>query len=220
MRGVGISKSATYKHVQTLTRLGYLVRRDDEYHLSLRFLVLGRQARERLPLDIAESVVSSLAETAGHVTNFIARENDHGVYAFRVEPEGGADTAQSTGESAPLHATAGGKAILAHLDGEDRRGIVESTDLPKYTKKTIADPEELEAELQSIRDRRVAFDREEFTEGFQCVASPVLDSDGSPVGAVSVTGNIQHMSGKRLEEDVVGLVISAAKNIETEVRTA
>ena len=218
-REVDLSKSAVYKHVQTLLRLGYLVRRGNEYHLSLRFLMLGMHARERLPFDAAETVVTELAETTGHATNFMARENDHVIYAFQVEPEGSAYEARSEGETAPINATAGGKAIFAYLDDEERDKIIERTGLQQYTPKTITDRAALEAELRSIRDKRVAFDREEFVQGFQCVASPILDGDRTPIGSVSVTGNIQYMSGKRLEEDVVGLVISAAKRIEKEFRT-
>lgn len=219
-REVDISKSAVYKHVQTLTRLGYLVREGNEYHLSLQFLRLGMEARNRLPLAVAETVVADLAETTGHTTNFIARENDRGIYALRVDPEGKTSTERLEGKVAPLHATAGGKSILACLDEEERDGIAERTGLPRFTDKTITDRSVLDEELQSIRDKRVAFDREEFIEGVQCVASPVLASDDSPIGSVSVTGNIQIMSGKRLEEEVVGLVVSAAKTIEKEVRTS
>lgn len=217
-RETGLSKGAVYKHVRTLLRLGYLVRRGDDYHLSLRFLVLGRQARERLPAEAAESVVANLAETTGHTTNFLVRENDRVVYAFRSRPDAPrADSAE--GETAPIHATAGGKAILAHLDADDREAVVERAGLEPYTPKTITTAAALDEELQSVRDRRVAFDREEFVDGHQCVASPVLDVDDAPVGAVSVTGNVHRMSGKRLEEDVVGLVISAAKDIERRIRT-
>ncbi|SDR08716.1 IclR family transcriptional regulator [Halopelagius longus] len=218
-REVGLSKSAVYKHVQTLCRLGYLVREGDEYHLSLKFLMLGTEARKRLPLTVAERVVTELAETTGHTTNFIARENDRGIYALRVEPEGMTSKAQLEGKEAPLHATAGGKSIFAYLDEDERDEIIERTGLEAFTDKTITDRAVLDEELQSVRDKRVAFDREEFIDGVQCVASPVLASDHSPIGSVSVTGNIQIMSGKRLEEEVVGLVVSAAKTIEKEVRT-
>lgn len=218
-REVDISKSAVFKHVKTLSRLGYLVRHGDDYHLSLRFLMLGNQAREELPLDAAETVVTQLAETTSHATNFFARENDSAICALWVEPDDGAFTERSVGDSFPLHATAGGKAIFAHLDDTERDEIIEKTGLSEYTEKTITDRTELDAELQSIRDKRIAFDREEYTAGLQCVASPVLDSDKTPLGSVSVIGNIQQMSGKRMEEDVVGLVISAAKTIEKEVRT-
>jgi len=217
-RKVGLSKSAVHKHVQTLIDIGYLVREDDAYYLSNRFLSLGNRARERLPLEPATNVVNDLAETTGHVTNLMAYENGHAVYSLRVEPEG-ADLGEpvTEGEVAPLHATAGGKAILAFFPKEKRTDILDSVGLPAHTKKTITDAQELERNLRSIRDQHIAFDREEFITGHQCVASPVIDQDGTPIAAVSVTGNIQQMSGKRLEEDVTGLVTSAAKSIETEL---
>ncbi|MDS0300760.1 IclR family transcriptional regulator [Halogeometricum sp. S1BR25-6] len=217
-RDVGVSKSGVYKHVQTLSRLGYLVRQGDRYHLSLRFLTLATRARERLPYDVAEPVVARLAETTGHAAHFSVRENDRVVYVCRADPSESAPAERTEGEIAPLHATSDGKAILANLDKETRGGILDRTGLPACTDKTITDRSALDRELQSIRDRRASFDREEYVRGCQSVASPVLRDDGTPVGAVSVAGDVQQMSGKRLEEDVVGLTISAAKRIEKEVR--
>lgn len=215
-REVDISKSAVYKHVQTLERLGYLVREGDDYYLSNRFLSLGQGARDRLPIGTIRNVISDLAETTEHTSSFIVNENDRGVYALRISPEHAKDSIDE-GDVAPLHATAGGKAILALLSADERSAIIESTGLDPHTDKTITDQDELEAELRSVRDQRIAFDREEFIDGHQCVASPAVGGDGEPVGAVSVTGNIHQMSGKRLEEDVTGLVISAAKSIENDL---
>lgn len=216
-RKADLSKSAVYKHLQTLTELGYLVREDDGYYLSNRFLSLGTHARERLPLENARGVVEDLAEATGHTSSFIARENDRGVYALRIQHDGAGDDRIKEGDFAPLHATAGGKAILAFLDTTSRDEVIEEANLREFTRKTITDYYELERELRSVRDRRVAFDREEYIQNHQCVASPVLNQQGDPVGAVSVTGNIQRMSGKRLEEDVTGLVTSAAKSIENNI---
>ena len=218
-REVGISKSAVYKHVQTLQRLGYLVREGDDYYLSNRFLSLGRGARDRLPLDDIRDVISDLAATTEHTSSFIVHESDRGVYALRISPTN-ADDGIAEGDVAPLHATAGGKAILAFLTDDEREAIIDSTGLAPQTDKTITDRDALEPELRSVRDQRIAFDREEFLDGHQCVASPVIGGDGEPVGAVSVTGNIHHMSGKRLEEDVTGLVTSAAKSIENALLSA
>ncbi len=120
----------------------------------------------------------------------------------------------------PLHATAGGKAILAYLSEEEREMVIEEYGLPAVTEKTITDREALESELQSISDRRVAFDREECASGYQCVGSPIVDSSNRAIGAVSVTGSIQEMTGKRFEEDITGLVVSTAKSIENDYRTA
>ncbi|WP_226021872.1 IclR family transcriptional regulator [Halomicrobium salinisoli] len=216
-RDLDLSKGAVHKHLRTLADLGYLVREDDGYYLGNRFLSLGVRARKRLPLEAVRPVVRDLTDTTGHVANFIAHENDRGVYTLRIEPTEDAATGIVEGDVAPLHATAGGKAILAFLPDEERSDVLDGSGLAAYTDKTITDRRELERELRSVRDRRVAFDREEFREGYQCVASPVIGRDGDPVGAVSVTGSDYHMSGKRLEEDVTGLVTSAAKSIENDL---
>lgn len=212
-----LSKSAVYKHVQTLLRLGYLVREDNIYHLSNRFLSLGMNARERLPLSRIRSIVSDLAATTGHATNFIVHETEYGIYTFCIEPSGDDYLPFGEGDIAPLHATAGGKAILAYMPAEKREELLEPRGLPQHTDKTITKWPTLKKELRSIRNQRVAFDREEYIEGYQCVASPVVGDQRVPAGAVSVTGNIQRMSGKRLDEDVTGLVTSAAKSIENEI---
>lgn len=216
-RGLDLSKGAVHKHVHTLTELGYLVREENGYYLSIRFLGLGVRARDRLPLDTARKVVEDLAETTGHTTSFVLHENHQGVYVFRVTPPDAESGFIVEGDVAPLHATAGGKAILALFSTEQRAEIIDTVGLSRYTDKTITDPQELKHELRSIRDQRVAFDREELETGLQCVAAPVVAESQTPVAAVSVSGDIHHLSGTRLEVDITGLVTSAAKSIEKEL---
>jgi DNA-binding IclR family transcriptional regulator len=178
------------------------------------------QARERLPLATIRSIVSDLSETTDRATNFIVHETEYSIYTFCIEPSDDDYLPFTEGDIAPLHATAGGKAILAYLPAERRRELIEPRGLTEYTDRTITDWAELEKELRSVRNQRIAFDREEFIEGYQCVASPVMGEGRVPLGAVSVTGNIDRMSGKRLDEDVTGLVTSAAKSIENDILTS
>ncbi|MFC7141023.1 IclR family transcriptional regulator [Halosimplex aquaticum] len=216
-RAVDLSKSAVYKHVQTLERLGYLVRDGDDYYLSNRFRSLASRASERFPVEVLREVVEDLAETTGHVANFIAHEGRNGIYVVCVDDYSDSKSATTEGDTAPFHATAGGKAILAFLSESERDRILQRVGTPAYTDKTITDREELERELQTVRDQRIAFDREEYVAGHQCVASPILGQNREPVGALSVSGDISQMSGKRLAEDVTGLVISSARSIENEL---
>jgi DNA-binding IclR family transcriptional regulator len=216
-RKIDLSKSAVHKHVRTLVDMNYLVCEDDLYYLSTRFLSLGMRARERFPVDAAERIIHDLADTTGHTSNLVVHENGRGVYALRAKPVGVGSDGVTEGDAIPLHATAGGKAILAFFPANKRAKTLGESELQPYTTKTITDRAQVERELQSVRDRRVAFDREEYIQGRQCVASPITDGDGNPVAAVSVTGVIERMSGKRLEVDITGLVASAAKSIQKEL---
>ncbi len=213
-REVDIAKSAAYKHATTLTQLGYLVKEDTTYHLSLTFQGFGVRARERYPIHIAEPAIDNLARTTGKTANFMVYENGYGVYAYQTTAPAAEKPPQREFSRVPLHATAGGKAILAYLSTDERTMVLDQHGLPAITEKTLTDRTALQRELQSVRDQRVAFDREEFTAGYQCVGSPVVDSSAHPVGAVSVSGSIDEMAGKRLEEDTTGLVVSTAKSIE------
>lgn len=219
-RQLDLSKSAVYKHVTTLTQLGYVVKEDTTYHISLTFQQFGARARERNPIHIAEPAIKNLAHTTGKIANFVIYENGYGVYADQVNATEGEEPPMPEFSRIPLHATAGGKAILAFLSGDERDMIAKELGLPAMTEKTITDYETLERELQSVRDRRVAFDREEFASRYQCVGSPVVDSNNRAIGAVSVTGSMQEMTGKRLEEDITGLVVSTAKSIENDYLTS
>ncbi|WP_101295592.1 IclR family transcriptional regulator [Halegenticoccus soli] len=211
-----ISKSAVHKHLTTLHRLGYVRREGNTYQVGLQFLHLGLYARDRLPVfETGRDAVERLAEATGHATNLMVYDGGYGVYVRHIP--GGGDDPIREGERVYLHATAAGKAILAFLDEGERRSVLERIGLPEMTEKTITDRARLERELRSVRDQRLAFDREEYAEGYQCVASPVVGPDGVTAAAVSVSGSMDRMTGKTLEEDVTGLVVSTAKSIENEL---
>jgi DNA-binding IclR family transcriptional regulator len=124
-----LSKGAVHKQVYTLTELIKLVREKNGYYLSIRFPGLGVRARDRLPLDIARKVVEALAETTGHTTSIVLHENHHGVYVFRVTPPDVESGFMFEGDVAPLHVTAGRKAILALFSTEQRAEIFDTVGL-------------------------------------------------------------------------------------------
>jgi DNA-binding IclR family transcriptional regulator len=76
-----------------------------------------------------------------------------------------------------MHALAMGKVVLSLLGAEARERYARGP-LPAYTAATITSPEALLAELDTVRDRGVAVEREEFSEDFCCVAAPMFDARG------------------------------------------
>lgn len=215
----GISNSSVHKHLNTLRSLGYVRKDGTDYYLSLRFLGLGNQEQSRRDLvRAARPAVDNLSRTAGAVTNLMIPEHGYGVYAYR-SAAGAADATDylpAVGERVHLHATAGGKAILSQMDWGEVLEIVDTVGLPQLTDKTIDSSEELRRELRSIRDRGLAFERGEHLPSVQCVAAPITTAQG-PVGAISVSGSIDQMSGKKLEEDLAGLVVSTTNEIELDL---
>lgn len=209
-----LSKSAVYKHLATLERLEYVIGEEGKYRLGLGFLSVGLAARDRLALyRTGATAVDDLARTTGEITNLMILEHGRGAYAYQAAA--GRETPEwlRAGSRVPLHATAGGKAILANLPDDHVETVFDRRGLPALTEKTQTDRESLRRELGSIRDRGLAFDRGEHRPDWRCVAAPIL-AEGRSIGAISVSGPTHRMSGKTLEEDIAGLIVSASNAIE------
>lgn len=206
------SKSNVHDHLVTLERLGYVRKRDGRYELGLRFLDLGSRVRERSPaVRAGRAEVDDLASSSGETVCLVLEEDDEAVFAYRA---GGVSHAPRVGERAPLHATAAGKAILSTRSRAAIDRLADERDLAPLTDRTITDEADLWRDVRSARDRGLAFERGEYDPERNAVAAPLTAPDGRTVGAITVAGPASRLNGKRLEEDVPGLVVSAAKSIE------
>jgi DNA-binding IclR family transcriptional regulator len=214
-----LSKASVHNHLVTLKRLGVVVSTDGRYRLGLRFLDLGMNVREGMPLyRVARSELTGLAESTGESTALVVAERGQAVYAA-VEDADRNDRRVRLGSRLPLHATASGKLLLAYRSREAVEDYVETHGLDRLTDRTIQSRSDLRTELRSITDRGLAFDRGEVFEDMRAVAAPIRREDRTEAlaGALAVLGPAERLSGKRLEEDLPGLVLSAAKRIELDL---
>jgi len=90
------------------------------------------------------------------------------------------------GESMPLHATSGGKAILASMQQSERDKIVSRMRLAKVTANTITSHTALREELVATAETGIAYSREEFEEGVIGISVAILKRDNQPEGSLSV----------------------------------
>jgi DNA-binding IclR family transcriptional regulator len=91
-----------------------------------------------------------------------------------------------TGESVPLHASSGGKVLLAF----DPRGVhlAKTIPLQALAFRTTTSREDLKAELAEVRRQAFAVEREEWHSGFGGLAAPVCSHGSITVGALMVGG--------------------------------
>ena len=66
-----------------------------------------------------------------------------------------------------------------------------------FTKNTITHYDALLRELQITRERGWAVDNEENEPGVLCVGASIIDFSGTPIGAISVSGPVIHMSEEK-----------------------
>lgn len=211
-------KSTVHDHLTTLVDMGYLVKSDRAYRLSLRFLSYGGQTRSRFELfQVAEEEVHELASETGEHSNLLVEENGKGVFLFKSKGTNSVNLDTYEGMEVYLHTTALGKAILAELSRAERDAIIEKHGLPAATENTITDRAELEEELDRIRERGYAIDNEERLPGIRCVAASI-SADDHPIGALSISAPRRRMSDERFEETMPVEVLRTANIIEVNLQ--
>lgn len=140
------------------------------------------------------------------------------VVVDRVDCDHAVRTFHAVGDASPMHATAVGRSILAHLPKQDVDEVI-AHGLTRYTDATPADPAQLHAELDRIRAEGYAANRSQYRVGVCAFAAPVLDAAGTPVASVGIS-----MPESRYDDDRVpewgGLVVSTATEITTNLVAA
>jgi len=145
----------------------------------------------------------------GQTVHLALRTGDHATYISKIDADQPYQMASRVGMAIPLHCTAIGKCVLAHLPPAELEDIVATTGLPARTPATITDQRRLDAELAFIRDRGYAVDDEENEATIRCVAAPVFDPGRRPLGGVSVTTVTFAVSREELETFVPHLLTAA-----------
>jgi IclR family acetate operon transcriptional repressor len=90
-----------------------------------------------------------------------------------------------------------GKAILAA--GAANRSATADVTITPMTPRSLTSHRDLAADLARTRCRGYAVDDEEHALGLRCVAAPVLDVDGAPLCAISISGPTLRMDAARVE---------------------
>lgn len=215
---LGVSKSTAYYYLQTLTDAGYVIDDDGVYRLALRFFSLGTDVRHKQPVyHTAREQVSRLADETGELALLMVKEGGKGIYLDLKRGDRAAIRADWLGNRCHLHDNALGKSILAFLPQGQVNEILEMHGLPATTENTVTDTNVLHDELEEIRESGVAFDHEEQLEGLQCVAAPIVGSEGgrqSVYGAICVASPTSRMTKERLNETLPELVRDAANIIQ------
>lgn len=218
---LGIAKSTVHDHLKTLEAEEFVVSEDGEYRIGLRFLDFGGRARQRNKLyTVAKPQIEELASITGELANLVVEEHGWGVYLAVERGENAVAIDTYVGKREHLHSTAAGKAILAHLPTERVEAIVERRGLPGHTTDTLTSREALFERLDTIRERRFAFDREENLPGLRCVAAPITSDDGAVLGGISVSGPTSRLEGDRLEHELSDQITRISNIIEINVTYA
>ena len=212
------SKSSVHSHLATLAETDYLVRDGDEYRLSYQFLLFGEYVRDSSPLfQYGRTKANELAKETGHHVHLFTEELGLGINVYEARGDQADDYEYQSLKlqtREPLHITASGKAILAHLPDPRVDKIIAEHGLQQYTENTITDEDALADELSTIQEQGYATNDEEEIKGFRAVAAPVIVGDGEVLGSVSVAGPTAFLEDEFFEDRLPELVRNTANMIQ------
>jgi DNA-binding IclR family transcriptional regulator len=216
---VDMQKAAVFNHLATLVEAVYVVKEGNQYRLSLKFLKIGGHLRHRNGLyQLAGPKVKELARETGEIANMIVEERGLGIYIAHERGEDAVELNTHIGLTTSLHATALGKAILAHTPRDRVEEIVANRGLVARTPQTITDEDVLFDRLETVRERGFAIDDGERQEGLRCVGAPIQEKNGDVIGAISLSAPATRVSTDELTGEFAETVTSVANVIELEVK--
>ena len=138
VEATGMPKSSAYRYLWTLEAHRY-VERDEETGLCrLGLGFLGMQSRHlELLREVARPWLEKLRDEFGETSNLGVLDSDRIIYVDIIESRRGVRLAAARGDRDPLHSTALGKAIAAHLSEKRVRDILARSGMPRRSASTI-----------------------------------------------------------------------------------
>jgi DNA-binding IclR family transcriptional regulator len=202
-RTLEIPPSSLHGLISTMVQKGFLARHSDSrrYRLGgkVAALVAAYHAQVDLP-SLAASQLDQLAGRTGETTSLSVLQGNEIVFIDKRAGAGLVQVVNPVGTRLPAHATGSGKVMLAHLSQEELERLYPEEDLPVRTPATIRTRHRLFEALEEVRLQGYAFDESESDEGVWAVAACIRDSQGSPMGALSLVTPAFRVSDEHLNE--------------------
>lgn len=207
--------ATVHNYLSTLEQNKFVVKEGTEYRLGLRFLNIGGYVRGQYDvLPLAEPKVKQVAEETGERAQLLVEEHGQAIVLSKETSKNAVVADTIIGKTSYLHASAAGKAILSETSDQRIEAIIDRWGLPKFTDNTIVNREDLFQELSEIREQGYAFNDEESIEVLRSVGVPVVASDGTVLGGLSVSGPANRMKGDRYRDEIPNLLRGTANEIE------
>ncbi len=198
-----LAKSTASGLIHTLEVNGYLEQNPENRKYRLGFKLAERAGLFLNQYDlrqVAAPYLHRLRDECNESVNLALRRGPDMVYIERMHGTSMLGFRSEIGKRERVHSTALGKAFLAFQSEREIRDFVAGHVFEPLTQHTITNTDQFLAELECTRQRGYAIDDEENELGGRCVAAAILDYDGRPAAAVSISVPFQRMPDARLSE--------------------
>ena len=181
-------RSTVYRILGTMAETGFLDQDPNtgRFRVGMHLATLGELARQSTSLQReVHPMLLHLSEVTEEMSTLMVPNRDEGVTVDVIESFHPLKIPGHLGGRFPLHATAGGKVLLAWRPPADIDRVLRQP-LQAFTGKTITSVPKLLKELELTRRQGYGVSRGEWLDDVFAVAAPVRDHRGRVVAALAV----------------------------------
>ena len=215
-RRTNLTTATALRLLRTLQQLDFVEQSMEtkKYRPSLAVLRLGFAALSGQGLrDVALPHLQRLAAKIGETVNLVVLASSDVVYIERVALTQLITANIHVGSRLPAYSTSTGKVLMAYLDSQRRRELLDTMSLAKSGPNTITDQETLEHEFERIRQFEYAVQDEELVVGLRSIAVPIRDRTGDVVAAINAAVPAVRVSVNELETTILPVLQETAVSI-------
>ena len=184
-----LPKATVYRILSSLENIRAVITRGREYAVGPTMLLFADAYRVRTVIsEVAHPFLLGLRNDTKETVHLFVFESGELFYLDKLESPYQVRMHSRVGVRGSLTNLSAGKAILATLSPDDRKGLSEAI------------PAELFSEIREIRKRGYAVDDEQNEAGLRCVGAAVTDELGRPVGAVSISAPVYRFPSSMVPE--------------------
>ena len=182
-----------------------------KYRLGTGLLSLASSAWQSNDIrQVAQPHLEELNKSSGETINIAIYNGEECINISQVISPQPIRYVGWIGRRTPIHCTATGKVVLAHLPVEIYETILPDK-LKSFTKRTITNRLDLIKTLPKIRKQGFATALEEFEDGLNTIATPIYEHTGRVLAAISISGPAYRMGSSKITTYVSSLKKAAAE---------
>lgn len=187
-RRLDLKTTIVQRLVNTLVGFNYLeqVSETRRYRIGPRALGLGSSLlRHDKLISSANAELQRLANEHGLSGFLCNRRGNRAVYLLAVQSTGPIAINAIPGQTAYLHSTAVGKALLAGMSDQAVADLLDGEELASLTPRTVTTMPKLLEMLRQVREQDYATSLEENLPGVISIGAPIRNAGGEVVAALS-----------------------------------
>jgi len=181
-----ITPAAARRSLLTLQELGFVTTNGRRFLLTPRVLRLSEAFLSSVSMqEVMQQFLQIAVDATGDSSSVAVLDGTEILYVASVSARRSYQLTPTIGTRYPAYCTSLGRAILAHSPASVVDRALDPESLSMLTEHTETDPARIREKLAEARETGIAGVQDELAYGVVSVAVPILDRQGTAIGAVN-----------------------------------